>query len=207
MGGIARYVLEEDRDLGAPINEAIKMQLLGKLWLASLEVEPPHYTKCKIVAFSGYVRERLLEELRDRPDEELESYVSYFKEDLPFARSLVERWFANCANRQLSAGGKFQVCSLEDGLEYEIDIPPTKPQVFTKLSECTDPNVYYVSGAKNPACIDSAISGVGCFRMTISLEPKITRKQMDEIDNAKSMNNLLYFAVPHTKYENSRSRN
>ena len=70
-----------------------------------------------------------------------------------------------------------------------------------------DPNVYYVSGAKNSACIDSAISGVGCFRMMISLEPKITRKQMDEIDNAKNMNNLLYFAVPHTKYENSRSRN
>ena len=201
MGGIARCVLEEDRDLEAPINEAIKMQLLGKLWLASLEVEPPYYTKCKIVAFSEYAKERLLEELRDRPDEELESYVSYFKEDLPFARSFVERWFANCANRQLSAGGKFQVCSLEDGLEYEIDIPPTKPQVFTKLSECTDPSVYYVSRAKNSACIDSAISGVGCFRMTISLEPKITRKQMDEIDNTKNMNNLLYYVVPHTKYE------
>ena len=57
MGGIARYVLEEDRDFGAPINEAIKMQLLGKLWLASLEVELPHYTECKIVAFSGYVKE------------------------------------------------------------------------------------------------------------------------------------------------------
>ena len=99
MGGIARYVLEEDRDLGAPINEAIKMQLLGKHWLASLEVEPPHCTECKIVAFSGYVKERLLEKLRDRPDKELESYASYFKEDLPFARSLVERWFANCANR------------------------------------------------------------------------------------------------------------
>ena len=54
-------------------------------------MEPPHYMECKIVAFSGYVKERLLEELRNRPDEELESYVSYFKEDLLFARSLVER--------------------------------------------------------------------------------------------------------------------
>ena len=221
VGGIARYVLEEDEDLEAPINEAIEIQLSHipmaipladgsreneiNHRLVHFRVKSPCYTKYKLVMASKYIRKKFLEILHDRPEEELKYYLLLLFEDLPFAIFAVGRLFEHYAHRQLSTTGVFSRRVLDRGCEMLIDFLPKRPQLFEKFSECRDSGVYYIARVKNDACINSHILGIGYFRMTILLEPKVTRNQMKELENTMKMGRF-YFVVPHTIYSEFRKQ-
>ena len=109
--------------------------------------------------------------------------------------------FESHANRQLSAGVKFRMRSLDDKIETEIELSPRTSQIFQDISECTNPNIYYIAEQNFP-CIDSLIVGVGYFQITISSKHDIKKNQMKGIKNKPNMKmKKFYFVVPDTHYE------
>ena len=220
MGGVARHVLEENEDLEATINKAIKIQLSKKPMailsiegfreneinhqVVHFEVNPPCYTKYKMVMASEYVRGKFFEELRDQPEQELKYYL-FLLEDLPFAIFAVERLFEHYANQRLSAGGTFSMRSLDEGFRRNIDFLPKKPQRFEEFSECTSLSVYYMPETKKFPFISSLMARMGYFRMTMSLRHEITWEQMEELKKAMDIRKL-YFVVPHTHFEKFKNQ-
>ena len=215
IGGLARYVLEKDEDLEAIINIEIKKLLSKNLMrlptdersggkyishrLVHFEVEPPCYTKYKLVMASEYVREKFLEALDNQQDQEFKYYFSLFQ-SIPMMASSIGLAFQQYANQKLSAGGQFLVRSLDDESESILDISPRTLQKFTDLSECTSSTIYYTPAKKNFPCIDSLILEIGYFQMTVSLRHKILWKPMKEIKDSTKMD-VFYYVVPHTHYK------
>jgi hypothetical protein len=216
VGGIVRYVLEEDGDLEVKIKSKIEKLLKSKsiklpsseeTWkddishrLVHFKVDQSCYTKCTLIMASEYVRKMFFEALHERDDEEIRRFISLFK-NVPGAASASGILFERRANRLLSAGGEFLVRSLDDGSEKKVKFPPTMPEEFTTLSACTNPAIYYTPEAENFPCIDSLIPGIGYFQMTISLEHKIPRMEMKTIKSVMKMEKF-YFVVPNTNYRN-----
>jgi hypothetical protein len=215
MGGNARYVLEENKDLEILIEEALNKLMRGKSPMIPLgegsreedishriihfEVKPPDYIHYKMTIASDYVAGKLSERLRGRHELELIQFLTFF-DHVSFMASTVGHLFEGYAHKQLSAGGEFLVRSLDEDIEEKVTFPKRQLIIFVNFSECTDPNIYYKPTAKNFACIDSLILGTGYFQMTISMEHKIVEEGMKEIKKVMKMEKL-YFVVPHTKYK------
>jgi hypothetical protein len=215
IGGIARYVLEEDEDLEAAIDGGISQILSSKSIpmplrevsneddvinrIIHFEVKPPDYTRYKLTIASDYVAKKFSERLHDRHELELIYFLTFF-DHVSFVGPTVGHLFESYAHRKLSAGGEFLVRSLDKNREKKMRFPPRQLMIFGNFSECTDPNIYYRPTAKNFACIDSFILGTGYFQMTISMEHKIVEERMKEIKKVMKMEKL-YFVVPHTKYK------
>ena len=216
IGGVPRYVLEKDVNLEETINEKIGKLLLKNIMLlptfegatekeishrlVHFEVKPPCYTKYEPVIASQCVRRKYAEARRDRLEQMLRSVFSFFK-NVSYMGASIGFLFESHANRQLSAGGKFRMRSLDDKIETEIELSPRTSQIFQDISECTNPNIYYIAEQNFP-CIDSLIVGVGYFQITISSKHDIKKNQMKGIKNKPNMKmKKFYFVVPDTHYE------
>jgi hypothetical protein len=214
IGGIPRYVLENDVEIEALIDEKMGRLLSSKANLPSAEgsgtsdishrlvhfkVDPSNYMKCRLIMASRYVLDKFSDALYDKEEEESWRFLRMVG-DIPAAASIAGIMFEKHAHRKLSAGGEFLVRSLDGELEKKMNFPSKLPQRFTSLSECMDPTFYYRLKARNFPCIDSLSLGIGYFQMTVSLEHKIPWNQMKAIKDIMKMDDF-YFVVPHTKYK------
>jgi hypothetical protein len=162
------------------------------------KVEPPYYTIYKLVMAPEYVREKFLEALRDREEQESKHYLTLLKISLLW-RLPLDDCLSILQIDSYQQGREFLVRSLGDGLGEIMNFPPRKPQIFNKLSECTNP-IIYTPGARNLPCIDSLILGIGYFQRTLSLEHEIMKVEMKKTKSVIEMEKF-YFLVPHTKYK------
>ena len=215
IGGIPRYVLEKDVDLEAKIDEEIGKLLPDKAIIQTsperfveseinhrllhFKVEPPCYTKYTWALASEYVKGKFLNALRNQ-DEQKIRYLLRLLGDIPFAAAAVGFLFKSYANRQLSAGGRFLIRSLDTEEEDTLSLSHKTPKIFTDLLECTNPDFYYKPQVKNFACIDSLIVRTGYFRTTVSWEHEISIEGMKEIRKTVNMEKI-YYVVPHTHFK------
>jgi hypothetical protein len=114
--------------------------------------------------------------------------------------SLQTNLFGYLAHRLLSIGGKFVGRSLYDGSVLELNVPRRAPKMFHNLSECIDPNIYYMARSCDYPCIDSIVLGSGCFRMTMTESHAISEDEMREITKELKVDNF-YFVVPDRIFE------
>ena len=156
------------------------------------------------VLASEYVEGRFLDALRDQDKQKLR-YLLRLLGDLPFAAAAVGFLFESYANRQLSAGGRFLVRSLDTEHEDTLSLSPKTLKIFTDLLECTNPDFYYKLQVKNFECIDSLIVGTGYFQMTVSWEHEISMERMKEIRKTVNMEKI-YYVVPHTHFKEFRKQ-
>jgi hypothetical protein len=214
IGGIARFVLEKNVDLEAKINEKINKLLSDTIMLmlptseglkekkishrlVHFKVEPPCYTKYESVMASEYVMKKYARAREERQEQLTKSVLAFFQ-NIPFVASCIGNMFERYAHQKLSEGGEFLVRSLDDESENLVSFPARMSYTFQTLSECTNPNLYYVAKAAFP-CIDSLVLKTGYFQMTVSMKHDINEK-MKEIKSKMKMDNF-YFVVPHTHYK------
>ena len=113
----------------------------------------------------------------------------------PIFSGIKANLFEYAAHRLLSAGGKFIGHSLDDGTALELNIPRRALKLFDDLSECTDPNIYYMARSWGYPCIGSVVLNTGCFQMTITENPAVSEDEMKRI--ARELNvDQIYFVVP-----------
>ena len=208
IGGIPRFVLERMNDLKGNIRRAISVLAVNRLFefvsnagydeskighfIVHCLVDPT-YSKDSLMFSSKYVISLALKELLESQNEELKNFLR--TKHLDLHGSLRADLFEYCAHRLLTAGGKFIGRSLDDGAELEVIVPRRNAKLFDYLSECTDPDTYYMSRCRNSYYIDSVVSNEGCFRMTMTEENDVSEEEiMKVIKELKTRK--LYFVVP-----------
>jgi hypothetical protein len=215
IGGLARFVLEEDEDLEKTINQSIGSLALDKIMSITLgnvskedqishrivhfEVKPPNYTECTVIMASAYVLEKALQTFLLFEETDVKRFL-LLSADVPSLAVLRGFVFESYVHQKLSTGGEFLVRCLDDKTESTLKFPERILQKFRNVSECTDLNVYYLPTKKNQPCIDSLIVKEGYFQITTRLDHPIKRGKMKEIMNECSMDKF-YFVVPHTIFK------
>ena len=124
---------------------------------------------------------------------------------LPAMATLQGEFFEAYAHQKLCGGGKFIGRSLETKEECELKLLTMEIGRFFGVSECKDPNLYYIPWYSNHPCIDSIILNKGYFQMTVASKHEIIKSQMEEIIDELRMDKL-YFVVPQTIMETSKNR-
>ena len=221
IGGVARFVLEEERELDEMIKEAVGILALNRLFsivlgevskeeeisyrIVHFEVKPPYYTKHILVMASDYVLEKALRHFLSSGENDVKQFILW-SDGVPSLASLRGIVFENYVHKKLSKEREFSVRSLDDGTKSTLKAPQRKFQKFWNVSECKDLNVYYKVAKKNQACIDSLIVNEGYFQVTTSLEHPIEKQKMREIMDGLGMNKL-YFVVPNTIFEDFEKQN
>ena len=215
IGGIPRYVLEKDEDLGVRIKRSLGKLALGKLESIALgevskedeishliiqfEIDPT-YSDFTLNVASDYVMDAILDRYVGRRERKLRNFIAD-TEGLSLLSGAHARAFEGYAHRVLSRGGTFLVRSLDDdGETHELSLSKRTLRRFYDFSECTDPETYYKPMKVNHPCIDSIILNVGYFQMTTTLNHPIKEPQMRKIVERFEMD-TFYFVVSDTIFE------
>ena len=125
---------------------------------------------------------------------------------LPALATLQGEFFEAYAHQKLCKGGKFIGRSLETKDECELELPTMEIGRFFDVSECKDPNLYYIPWYSNHPCIDSVILNKGYFQMTVASKHDIVWSKMKEMVDVLKMDKL-YSVVPHTLFEKFQGQN
>jgi hypothetical protein len=223
IGGIPRYVLVKHFNIKREIDRLI-YALAGGFFEFVLEAKSDEfnighfiihyqvnstYSDYSLVFSSKYVASLALKRLLTArlvwqpipvpPGERLRRVLFPMKSSPDFF-GLQANLFEYLAHRLLSIGGKFVGRSLDDGTVLELNVPRRNPKMFHDLSECIDPNVYYVPWSWNHSCIDSVVLNMGCFRMSMTAYPAISEGEMQRIAEELKVDKF-YFVVPDCIFE------
>jgi hypothetical protein len=212
IGGIPRYIFDKDFDLKCDIDNTMLGLAWGFLEFAFQAKSDSNkighfiihylvdstYSDYSLVFSSKYVTSLALKGLLTS-GEQLRRVFFPMKSSPEFS-GLQANLFEYLAHRLLSIGGKFVMRSLDDETMLELNIPQRTPQMFHNLSECIDPNVYYVPWSWNYSCVDSIVLGTGCFRMTMTGYPAIPEDEMKRIARELKVDKF-YFVVPEHIFE------
>jgi hypothetical protein len=208
IGGIPRFVLERNTDLKRSIRRAIGTLSATRLFKFASDAESDenqighfiihcmlesNYSDRFLRFSSKYVTSLALKELLESQDEELKEFLCKGYRDR--GDTLRANLFELCAHRLLSAGGEFVGRSLDDGIEFILNVPRRNAKIFSDLSECVDPNSYYSSRYWNSYYVDSIVPNDGYFRMTMNEENDISEGEIMKILEELKMRKL-YFVVP-----------
>jgi hypothetical protein len=214
IGGVPRYVLEDDGDLEMRIKRSIgRLDLDGLPSVAlskrSKEEEITHlivrfeidptYLDFKLNIASDYVMDEIVAKHVGTREPKLRNFIDGTVV-LPTMRGAYARAFEGYAHGVLSRGGKFLARSLEDdGKTHELILPTMTFMMFSDISECTNPEAYYRSMKVNHPCFDSIILNVGYFQMTTTQNHPIRGGQLREVVERFGMDKF-YFVVPDTNF-------
>ena len=119
----------------------------------------------------------------------------------PLIASLCGYIFEPYAIKMLEKGGTFKYRDLQDGNDFELNIPPSIKIVADKVypvSQTTIINQLYVPRTSNYTGIDAWMYGVGGFQMTVSEKHNIRQSTANDI---KNLDNNFFWLLPPSVYD------
>ena len=221
IGGVPRYVLEKDHDLETIIDGAVGRLAIEKLPLiasgsVSKEDQVSHLIVQFVVDTSSYLTFKLRMASSYATQKAMASFLEYEEEKVkrfirrrsphPAMATLQGEFFEAYAHQKLCEGGKFIGRSLETKEECELEFPTMEIGRFFDVSECKDPNLYYIPWYSNHPCIDSVILNKGYFQMTVASKHEIIWSKMKEMVDVLKMYKL-YSVVPQTLFGKFQGQN
>ena len=215
IGGVPRYLLEKNYDLEPTIRGAVGRLAIEKLPLiasgsVSKEDQVSHLIVQFVVNTSSYLDFTLRMASQYATQMAMVLFIQYEEEKvkqfirwgspLPALATLQGEFFEAYAHQKLCKGGKFIGRSLETKDECELELPTMEIGRFFGVSECKDPNLYYIPWYSNHPCIDSVILNKGYFQMTVASKHEIIWSKMKEMVDVLKIHKL-YSVVPDTHFE------
>eukprot|EP00842_Homolaphlyctis_polyrhiza_P004700 jgi/Hompol1/5230/HPOL_004312-RA len=215
IGGIARYVLEKQKeDLSSTIAVSVGRLNIDKfLLIADGKLDKNDEISHLIVHYvvncdfqmtslqfsSTYVTEKALRLFSENQHQKLCELLLY-NDPTSITSGLRGNLFGAFAHRLLSSGGEFDYRCLDDDIQGKLTLIKRDSDRFGDIAKC-EGDKYFIAWNPNYPCIDAYIPKQYLFQMTVSDEhPVIKTKMLEILDSTKLK--ALHFVVPRKSFEN-----